>query len=111
MLVAPHIVPKTSSGKLQRAACKNMYIEDRLNEKPTPPWVQMIKLGAMWIRRKAATAMITLGRVIYTAYVGLMTLLTLIPMYVFVLLASETAVSKACQRWAKVSFIYCFLSD
>ena len=100
-LVAPHIVPKTSSGKLQRAACKTMYMEGRLNQKVTPPWLQIAKLGAMWFGRKVVTTLITLGKVVYTAYMVMVTLLTTIPMYLFVLFASESSVAKGCQWWAK----------
>lgn len=107
-LVAPHIVPKTSSGKLQRAACKNMYIEGRLNQKITPPWVQIVKLGAMWLQRKVVTTSITLSRVVYTAYVVLVTFLTMLPMYVFILFASESSVAKGCQWWAKFLLLAAF---
>ena len=45
VLVAPRIVPKTSSGKLQRAACKKMYQEGQLGRMQMPTWMQISKVG------------------------------------------------------------------
>ena len=44
-LVAPQTVPKTSSGKIRRDACKQLYLRERLATKPSPAWVQVIRLA------------------------------------------------------------------
>jgi 1-acyl-sn-glycerol-3-phosphate acyltransferase len=64
-LVAPQTVPKTSSGKIRRDACKQMYLREQLATKPRPAWVQVLRLalgsGRDRLRRAAA-------RFLQTAY-------------------------------------------
>src|SRR5579883_107725 len=81
LLVAPHVVPKTSSGKLQRAACKTMYLEGRLGKKPAPPWLQVIKLGLTGFTRKCWHVIGLLGKCIYTFYLELLILIVSLPLY------------------------------
>jgi acyl-CoA synthetase (AMP-forming)/AMP-acid ligase II len=44
LIVPPGMVPKTSSGKLRRSACKEAYLRGELTGGQTPPWVQVAKL-------------------------------------------------------------------
>ncbi|MGH8459114.1 MAG: AMP-binding protein, partial [Nevskiales bacterium] len=43
-LVAPQTVPKTPSGKLRRAACRQLYLDDTLEAPRTPAWLQLARL-------------------------------------------------------------------
>lgn len=43
-LVPPRTVPKTSSGKLQRSASKQLYLQGKLSKKGLPVWMQFSKL-------------------------------------------------------------------
>ena len=43
-LVAPQTVPKTPSGKLRRTACRQLYLEDKLEAPRTPAWLQLARL-------------------------------------------------------------------
>ncbi|MGH9805051.1 MAG: fatty acyl-AMP ligase [Candidatus Acidiferrales bacterium] len=43
-LVAPQTVPKTPSGKLRRAACRQLYLEEKLEAPRTPAWLQLARL-------------------------------------------------------------------
>ena len=45
-LLAPHSIPKTSSGKLRRSDTRALFIEGKLGKKAAPPWMQIVKLGA-----------------------------------------------------------------
>lgn len=45
VLVPPHTVLKTSSGKLRRAATRAAYEEHSLGRAPSRPWVQMLRLA------------------------------------------------------------------
>ena len=45
-LVAPHTVPKTSSGKICRDACRNLYLHGKLSRKRLPAWLQLAKIIA-----------------------------------------------------------------
>lgn len=101
ILVAPHMIPKTSSGKLQRAATKNMYQKGQLGKTSVPTWLQLTKLGAQWGLRKGTTAIKTLAKFVYTTYIGLITAVTLVPMYLFILFASRDFAATLCRRWAR----------
>lgn len=101
LLVAPYTVPKTSSGKLQRAACKAMYTQGRLGKKRMPPWVQILKLGVSSFAYKVNSAISILSRLAYTAYVALLVLLSLLPLWMIVLLASRDKAAMICHHWAR----------
>jgi acyl-CoA synthetase (AMP-forming)/AMP-acid ligase II len=45
-LVPPQTVPKTPSGKLRRAACRQLYLEKALTGKHSPVWLQVARLVA-----------------------------------------------------------------
>ena len=64
-LVAPHTVPKTSSGKIRRDACRTLYLQGRLARKPAPVWLQWAKIvaksGGDWVQ-------LSIRKLVGTAY-------------------------------------------
>lgn len=102
ILVDPHAVPKTSSGKLQRAACKKMYMDGKLNKRQTAAWIQIARLGTQGLVRKIASIVTTVGKFIYTFYVTCILLITLLPIYLIVYFASQEFAAKACRLWARI---------
>lgn len=74
-LVAPRTIPKTSSGKLQRAATKKMYLKGELAKRGLPVWMQMTKLVIRGAGLTLLGYLQKIGRVFYTGYVGLLLLL------------------------------------
>jgi len=54
VLVPPHTVLKTSSGKIRRAASRELYEQGRLGESPREIWWQVMRLAArgtgVWLR-------------------------------------------------------------
>lgn len=102
VLVAPHIVPKTSSGKLQRAACKKMYINGKLGKSQIPTWLQMVKLGLVGALNKCKSIFLMLAKSIYTCYVALILLLTFLPMYLLIHFSSRDTAAKSCRTWARL---------
>ncbi len=108
VLVAPHVVPKTSSGKLQRAACKAMYNDGRLGKRKTPAWLQMIKIASGSFLNKVKRGIFFTGRLIYTTYVACLLFITFIPLFLIVLLASRDFAAKSCRFWARaILFLAC----
>lgn len=101
VLVKPHTVPKTSSGKLQRAACKAMYIANRLDKMHLPAWMQVLKLGVGSFLQKSLNLISLLGKFIYTSYIVLLLALTLLPVYLVVIFASREFAAKTCRFWAR----------
>ncbi len=68
-LVPPRTVPKTPSGKLRRAECRDRYLNHALVPRRLPAWVQVVRLGGaaavaagayfltqLWRRRSAGGA-------------------------------------------------------
>jgi acyl-CoA synthetase (AMP-forming)/AMP-acid ligase II len=45
-IVSPRAIPKTPSGKLRRAECRRLYLEDALDRGRAPAWVQLVRLSA-----------------------------------------------------------------
>ncbi|OGT56135.1 MAG: hypothetical protein A3F43_02395 [Gammaproteobacteria bacterium RIFCSPHIGHO2_12_FULL_42_10] len=101
VLVAPQIIPKTSSGKLQRAQCKALYLAERLGKRPAPTWLQIVRLGGLALLKNGADGVSTLYQFIYTVYIALIALLTFPIIYAFVLFAPPKLFSKAMRLWAK----------
>ncbi len=72
VLAPPHTVLKTSSGKIRRAACRELYEAGRIGARGRAAWWQVARLvGASLLpqaRRSAAVA----GHVLYGIGVGLL---------------------------------------
>jgi 1-acyl-sn-glycerol-3-phosphate acyltransferase len=100
-LTAPKSVPKTSSGKLQRAACKTMYLENKLGKFRIPAWVQMVKLGVEWGARKVFDAVMAALKFIYTVYMAIMIVLTALPVYLTARVASVKTTAKVTRFMAR----------
>ncbi len=45
-VLAPHSIPKTSSGKLRRSETRRLFLEGKLGRKQAPSWVQIANLAA-----------------------------------------------------------------
>jgi 1-acyl-sn-glycerol-3-phosphate acyltransferase len=70
-LVPPGAVPKTSSGKVRRAATREMYEAGALGRVPGTPLTMKVRLGARALRDGAQAAALAVGRGLYAAYLGL----------------------------------------
>lgn len=101
VLVAPHVVPKTSSGKLQRAACKTYYLEGKLDKIHIPAWLQIVRLGAQSIIQKGVTALGLVAKFIYTVYVASLIGITFFPMFYLVKFSARDFAVNAVRVWAK----------
>ncbi len=77
LLVAPKTIPKTSSGKLQRSACKRMYLEGSLKRSGMPAWLQMTKLYLISVLLSIQKYVGKILQLLYTGYVALLVLIFL----------------------------------
>ena len=68
MLVPPHTVPKTSSGKLRRAAMKEYYERGRIGSSPRALWWQLTRLGVKAFLRRAQQALKAALTTVYGVY-------------------------------------------
>lgn len=69
VLIAPTVIPKTSSGKLQRSLCKQMYLDDALAPKRRSLGFQIVKMSVKAVLLKCWQLMVMLSLVIYNMYV------------------------------------------
>ncbi len=71
LLVRPHAIPKTSSGKIRRNETRNLYLGDRLNASKHAPWVQIVRLKfehfGSWLRLTSRRTSARLRRVYNSA--------------------------------------------
>lgn len=101
VLVKPHTVPKTSSGKLQRNACKQLYMKGKLGGRHTPPWLQVVKLSVKSAWRKSMNGLKLAASYLFTLYMVAVILISLIPIYLVVRFGSSDLAMRVCKQWAR----------
>lgn len=108
VLAPPRTVPKTSSGKLQRSACKYAYIKGSLGKPPLPIKLQLMKLACMSIYKKIGQWCSTFGKLLYSAYIGTIVLLTVPFIWLSLFLTPRHIAATVCRAWAR---IFCRLTS
>jgi len=68
VLAVPHTILKTSSGKIRRAASRQLYESRRHGAQPRAVWYQMVRLGAGAIRPNLRRTRLRIGEALYAAY-------------------------------------------
>lgn len=104
VLVPPRKIPKTSSGKLQRSACKELYLQGKLTRRATPPWIQITKLFFISGLKKAGKALTKFIHFLYTLYVSLLFVITAIPALILIYLSPREFGAKVIRFWARNLF-------
>ena len=65
---APHTVPKTSSGKVRRAASRALYESGQLGRKPRAPWWQLARFTALGLRQRVRDRRRAAFEVLFAGY-------------------------------------------
>ncbi len=94
LLVPAGTVPKTSSGKLKRSACKQAYLANELEQKRPPVWLQIITIATKSFFSKFRTLSAKCGLVLFTGYVGIVTFILVFPVILSVSLTPQRAAQK-----------------
>jgi len=68
VLVPPHTIPKTSSGKLRRSSARQLFEQGELLLRPQPLWRQVLRLGMAGIGPQLRRAMRLSGEYLYAAW-------------------------------------------
>lgn len=102
ILVAPKTIPKTSSGKLQRSSTKEMYLQGRLTRRSAPTWVQFVRLFMLSMTKKSGRIAKKVGRFLYSGYVILMAVVTLLPLWILTFFLSQNSSRELVRFWAKI---------
>lgn len=104
ILVPPRTIPKTSSGKLQRSACKYAYTKGKLKPNRVPVKLQIVKLALMSLGKKSLNWLSYLGKLAYTTYAALIFCLTFPFAWLSVLALPSKAAAKFVRFWARNLF-------
>ncbi|MBX9586254.1 MAG: AMP-binding protein [Gammaproteobacteria bacterium] len=101
----PETISKTSSGKLQRNACKKAYEQGRLIHKHTPIVMQMSKLFVVIAVKKCLGYLTTVAKLIYTTYLSAVMAVFIPPLWLLITILPYRANSLAIKYWAKLIFL------
>lgn len=106
ILVQPQIIPKTSSGKLQRSACKQLYLQGKLGKQKLPASFQIGKLALGFLKAKFIKSIQNAAKLLYTTYIAMLFGATLLPVLLTLWFAPQKIAAKVCRYWA---LTICFL--
>jgi len=99
ILVPPRSVPKTSSGKLQRSACKQAYIDGKLTKHHASAKFQIAKLTVLSIFKKTYSILTTLAKLFYTFYASIILVFAIPMLWIMLFLLPQ----KSAQKLTKFS--------
>ncbi|MCC6779833.1 MAG: AMP-binding protein [Hyphomicrobiales bacterium] len=68
VLVAPNTVPKTASGKIRRAAARDLYLGGHLEDRPSAVWWQLLRLAAAGVSSRLLGLLGGLVEVVYAGW-------------------------------------------
>lgn len=105
VLVSPKTIGKTSSGKLQRAACKQAYLDKKLQKAHLPVSVQVAKIYVKSVGVKISNAVKLTLKSIYSLYVGVLLAFSAISLWAFSLFLKPKPFSYICKKWAQLGLL------
>jgi 1-acyl-sn-glycerol-3-phosphate acyltransferase len=94
VLVSPNTVLRTSSGKVRRDACRQLYENKQLVKKPAPPWLQLTRLFLGGIAPRITRQINRIGARLFALYAWSVFALFAVPTYISACLPLPLA-----QRW------------
>lgn len=107
LLTNPGTIPKTSSGKLQRSACKSAYLHNELKRVRIPLWIQIVKLAAFSFLLKLGKGAKESMKAIYTLYVFCVLLIIVGPFIISIACVSNNLAPKLGKLWSKIILLSC----
>lgn len=108
LLVPPQTIPKTSSGKLQRSATKDLYLKGKIYKKYLPFNVQLIKIVGSSFAETIKKAFRFVGKCFYTGYIALITALITLPLLPLFYVFPNKLLTRVAKLWAKLICIFSF---
>ena len=86
VLAPPQSVPKTSSGKIRRDACRRLYLQGKLHSPRSAVWVQVARLALRSLGQRTLRVIGRVGACLYGIYVWMVLLAVGLPCWVMLLL-------------------------
>jgi 1-acyl-sn-glycerol-3-phosphate acyltransferase len=100
VLAPPRTVLKTSSGKIRRAACRELYERGALGARARPPWLQLALLGAEGAALRARRALRRAGEFLWGAWAVGSFFLVALPAWLLIAAMLNAARARAIARGA-----------
>jgi 1-acyl-sn-glycerol-3-phosphate acyltransferase len=88
LVVAPGTIPKTSSGKVRRSACRESYLEGKLERRARSSPLVTARIGFYAALRSLSRAVRHLTRLSYGGYLALLSFAFLLPAWALALLGA-----------------------
>lgn len=107
-IVSPRTVPKTSSGKLQRSACKNLYTSGQLTKTHLPIWAQISRLTVHSLITRFFIMLKKSVDFLYTSYFALISLLLILPTLLTIFLTPQHIAQKLAKFWVRTLLFLSF---
>lgn len=107
ILVPPKTIPKTSSGKLQRSACKQAYIDGKLIKPRSSSKFQLIKLTIVAFYKKVCSLTQLVFKSFYAIYIALLLLITF-PIWLNIFLLPRSSALTLLKYCSKCLFTLAF---
>lgn len=105
ILVSARTIPKTSSGKLQRSSCKQLYEKGTLTKAKQSMWIQLTRLLLSGWGKKLLHWVTHVGKAIYTLYITIIFLLTFVPVVCLTYLLSRDNAARIIKVWSKLMLV------
>lgn len=106
IILPPNKIPKTSSGKLQRAACKKAYLNDELPITGATTHWQIIKLLLSATKKSFRRFFKNIFRGVYTLYFLMILILITLPVWMLILMMPSQVGGRLIKKWARV-LLFC----
>jgi 1-acyl-sn-glycerol-3-phosphate acyltransferase len=104
LIVPPRTVPKTSSGKLRRSACREAYLKGKISRRRVPRF-QIATLYAAGLWTITQRGLCSMGRLIYAGHVAVSLGITLFPAWAAMVLLPGGRIAEIISRlWARAFF-------
>lgn len=100
ILAPPQTVLKTSSGKIRRAACRELFEAGRIGARGHAAWWQVVRLVGASLLPQARRTLATGAHILHGIGVGLLFGLLAMPVWLLTALAPRPAVAWRVNRWA-----------
>lgn len=101
ILLAPRTIPKTSSGKLKRASCKDSYIKGKLTRRGLGTGFQFAKLFLAGAFNKLKSWIGTAARVVYAIYISIFLLISIPLVWLLVVLSPKRIACNIIRYWSR----------
>jgi 1-acyl-sn-glycerol-3-phosphate acyltransferase len=99
VLAPPHAVPKTSSGKIRRAASRALYEQGRIGVHASSVGWQLARLAGSGVRAQAARALRRVREVLYAGWFWGIFVLAALPVWPLLALTPGVARRRRLARW------------